>query len=1263
MENREFITTNKYFVFGLLVLVGLLAAYPTNTYEVTTHANLTTVMFDFYNQHFPSQKLAEEFRPQLMEGAMREDDPPRWLNHFYDPVHDRGLTTGAMAWLKSKAWAQDNRAQLALMYKASPLAWVGLAQGEPLSYTWQEAIRIYNEGDHKTAFFILGHIVHLLEDAAVPDHTRNDPHLEGSPYEEFARTLIPRVASNKPPIILNSLDEYFDAMAKYSNNNFYSKDSINNKEYKNPVADYEGVDGDYLYKFKIDESGSPYHLARSDVDYTWTKEKTDLNDDANKILTDYWNLLSQKSVQYGAGLINLFFREAERAKKNSPAISVANAQERPQTFLASALDAFRDLVNPGDNFEEVAVVDLRTGKVAGNKSDVADKTNKIDKADKINTTNKSDRTATSNTATVAAAAPTPVCTWETPQNPAHQKLIINEVNWVGSTDNPNDEWLELKNMSGGALDLSGWQLVSQTGNLKIKLAAGGTVNAGGFIVLHRGTEYKGALRNNSEGLRLYDNNCVLLDEVVANPSWPAGDNAVKRSMERAPDWSWHNGNPNSPGQENSPAVTGGGGGGGGGGSASTASAMTVAATSSTAGTVSATSTSDWSSKSDVSDKSDMILISEALFDAAGSDAGKEFIELYNPTDQAVDLTGWAIQHTSASGATSRKNITSGSTISSYHFFLIWLGVSPSSTVADMEWLSGSLNNTAATITLLNSTTSVDSVAYSSSTIMVTNAGQSIERKALINGACASAQEANELMGNGCDMGNDANDWQIRAAPLPQNTHDLPEPRGATATTSSTVELVSSTTPQFIRDLAIFPDSRTASTTSYLISLTIDKYPFIPDAFFEQGTGWKAMVFYLNRTPSSSALYLEPIAQPIDRDGVLAVRYEECAGPNTWSPSQALLMADDNAHCNVDGGAFNQGLIPRQAEDNQILFGTALTTSELPLTPNDYVTVAYYAPYGFNPWDGRIPYFKLVNVDSRKFYFQTTNARPQPPRFPSDAALTTTFDRDNARLTISWPSATDPDSLDNLIKYEYRWSADEAWQSYEQTSITRLVAPGDDLQFEVRAHDEFGNYSSVLQQSWRYPATTFVIEQINLNDFSYPFGQANVNCHENNAECLWSVSAQSFTTLEATTINTVALRLRQDVASDYSDLALTVRPDRDGQPDMATELGRSAVRQLLQPDPERNIAFNFPTPLLPIASTTYWLVLEVADYPNAGIPGAGPYRNTWQNRVAWDGGADPYAGGVARWGDVGYCSRVDMTNCRFRDYSVPTDWYFRVGLTE
>ena len=54
------------------------------------------------------------------------------------------------------------------------------------------------KGDKEKAMFALGHILHLIEDSSVPDHTRNDPHPNDSPYEKWtSKFILARRKKNK----------------------------------------------------------------------------------------------------------------------------------------------------------------------------------------------------------------------------------------------------------------------------------------------------------------------------------------------------------------------------------------------------------------------------------------------------------------------------------------------------------------------------------------------------------------------------------------------------------------------------------------------------------------------------------------------------------------------------------------------------------------------------------------------------------------------------------------------------------------------------------------------------------------------------------------------------------------------------------------------------------------------------------------------------------------------------------------------------------
>ena len=68
-----------------------------------------------------------------------------------------------------------------------------------------------------------------------------------------------------------------------------------------------------------------------------------------------------------------------------------------------------------------------------------------------------------------------------------------------------------------------------------------------------------------------------------------------------------------------------------------------------------------------------LVINEVQLDGIAGTGGTDddFLELFNPTGQAVDLTGWSIQKTSASGATSSlTKITLSGTIPAGGYFLI-----------------------------------------------------------------------------------------------------------------------------------------------------------------------------------------------------------------------------------------------------------------------------------------------------------------------------------------------------------------------------------------------------------------------------------------------------------------------------------------------------------------------------------------------------------------------------------------------------------------
>jgi len=226
-----------------------------------------------------------------------------------------------------------------------------------------------------------------------------------------------------------------------------------------------------------------------------------------------------------------------------------------------------------------------------------------------------------------------ICEKKVGDYPKRNKVIFNEIAWMGSILSANDEWIELKNISGSQIDLTGWQILNKDQNIKIIFSSKNYIGQTPAIFLLERTSddsvpgvpadwiYTGALRNSDETLYLFDQNCQLQDEVSANPDWPAGDKTSKRTMERKTDFSWQTSlNPGgTPRRENSTGYI--------------EASPTASTASSSAGAGAAAS---YSRPQAVFPK---LLISEIQI----LPAEKRFIELYNPNDQALNLTGWYIQ--------------------------------------------------------------------------------------------------------------------------------------------------------------------------------------------------------------------------------------------------------------------------------------------------------------------------------------------------------------------------------------------------------------------------------------------------------------------------------------------------------------------------------------------------------------------------------------------------------------------------------------------
>ena len=308
----------------MVFCISFLTPFVASAYQPrTTHAGLTEQMIEFYNSS-NSKPIGTPDMELIVQASVDEDFLTRPLNHFYDPIRNIGINNAR----SSKVWAIDG----------------SIVEND---YSWPKAIRAYAEGKDRQALIGLGHILHLIEDLSVPDHTRNDPHkgdgLENgftgeSPYEKWTNDTKNRetlkglarwyLVDGSKAYHFNDLAQAFDFLAGYSNYNFFSRDTIVNKiyQYSNPLLN----DGDGLYLYSFDSINKDRHkLLKINRDKVTGKiEYVLVTDNDKSVLSSYFDRLAKQAILTGVGVIELFFREGEKARAEYKIEQVKAEQEK-----------------------------------------------------------------------------------------------------------------------------------------------------------------------------------------------------------------------------------------------------------------------------------------------------------------------------------------------------------------------------------------------------------------------------------------------------------------------------------------------------------------------------------------------------------------------------------------------------------------------------------------------------------------------------------------------------------------------------------------------------------------------------------------------------------------------------------------------------------------------------------------------------------------------------------------------------------------------
>jgi hypothetical protein len=291
----------------------------------------------------------------VISGANDEDDnlslnPARYRNHFYDPLTGLGLH-GVATGAPSPDWGlEDTRSFATQLYS--------LKHARQYYY---DALTLTNKDNREQwmarTFYTLGHIIHLIQDAAQPQHTRNDSHGGGpfgspSLYEKWTddvRLGLPYLGYSD--VIFDTARKFWTGgtngdgrgIADFSNRNFVTAGTnFDNPVYPRPVfspsTEHDEPANSLLsnagvaippeclppndpcvmtfYRNPVDDAYRPVPNVVNDKTSTWSIFDQDLkiNNQGPAFSLNRFNFeaaypfLIPKAVGYSAGLIDYFFR-------------------------------------------------------------------------------------------------------------------------------------------------------------------------------------------------------------------------------------------------------------------------------------------------------------------------------------------------------------------------------------------------------------------------------------------------------------------------------------------------------------------------------------------------------------------------------------------------------------------------------------------------------------------------------------------------------------------------------------------------------------------------------------------------------------------------------------------------------------------------------------------------------------------------------------------------------------------------------------------
>ena len=237
-------------------------------------------------------------------------------------------------------------------------------------------------------------------------------------------------------------------------------------------------------------------------------------------------------------------------------------------------------------------------------------------------------------------------------------VLLNEVAWMGSAQGSSDEWLELANVSDRTIGTGGWQILNNSGSIKIDLGADSVMFGKSFRVFRRAAaDYSGALNNSGDRLKIFDDECKIVDELNALDDWPAGDNTAKKTLERDANSSgWHTSADvgGTPGAQNSIPI-----------------ASAAAATSTASSTPPMTSPVVTTTAATTTPALSHLVIAAIKITGGEGATDQDYIKIFNPTPENADVSGWKLRKRTQSGTESSVKVFPDGSIIAPGGYFIW----------------------------------------------------------------------------------------------------------------------------------------------------------------------------------------------------------------------------------------------------------------------------------------------------------------------------------------------------------------------------------------------------------------------------------------------------------------------------------------------------------------------------------------------------------------------------------------------------------------